>query len=77
MDIKLELLRGFVGDFVKNMIKDFEIDADAIANSVAIQALSEIQKIVQNDKYDDFQVVEEIVLVFEKYKLSAGSRHDF
>ena len=47
MNIKVELLKEWVADYVVNNIEDFEIDADKIADSVAIKALSEIQKILQ------------------------------
>ena len=76
MDIKLELLRGYVADFVKNHIADFEVDADKIADSRAIQALSEIQEVIQEDS-TDFDAIEKIVLIFEKYNLSFSPRHDF
>ena len=77
MDIKLELLRNYVSSFVINHINDFELDADKIANTVAIVALGEIQKIISDENISDFDAVEKIVNVFEKYNLSFGSRHDF
>ena len=77
MEIKLELLRRYVADFIKYKIDDFEIDASQIADTTAIMALSEIQKAIQNEEYTDFEVVEKIVCIFEKYNISAGSCHDF
>lgn len=77
MEIKLELLRRYVADFIKHKIDDFEIDATQIADTIAILALSEIQKAIQNKEYTDFEIVEEIVCIFEKYHISAGSCHDF
>lgn len=77
MEIKLQLLRGYVSDFIKDRIDDLVLDANEIVNTVAIDALSEIQKIIQDDKCSDFDAVEKIVCVFEKYNISAGSRHDF
>lgn len=77
MDIKLELLRGYVADFVKNHIEDFEVDADKIADSRAIQILGEIQEVVRDDTLTDFYALENIVLIFEKYNLSFSPRHDF
>lgn len=58
-------------------ITDFDIDADEIADTTAIKALSEIQQVLYADELDDFEMVEEIVLIFEKYNLDAGSCHDF
>ena len=54
-----------------------EIDASQIADSNAIQVLSEIQKVIQDENQSDFDAIEEIVCIFEKYKISAGFRHDF
>lgn len=76
MDIKLELLRGYVSDFVKNHIGDFEVDADKIADSRAIAALAEIQQAILEDS-TDFDAIEKIVMIFEKYQLSFSPRHDF
>lgn len=77
MDIKLELLRNYIYDFVKHNIEDFEIDASCIADSVAINMLSEIQSVIKNEDYSDFDAIEEIVCIFEKYNIDFGSRHDF
>jgi len=77
MDIKLELLRNYITDFVNNKIEDFEIDASQIADTTAIQALNEIQKVIKDESYSDFEAIEEIVCIFEKYNIAAGFRHDF
>ena len=77
MRIKTEILRGYIADFICARIEDFDINANDIANSRAINALEEIQRIVQNDEFSDFEMVEEIVNVFEKYKLDFGATHDF
>ena len=77
MNIKLELLRGYVADIINSHIKDFEIDASEIADTTAIKMISEIQKIVKDENYDDFEAIDEIVRVFERYDVSAGNRHDF
>ncbi len=77
MKVKIELLRTCISDIVNERIKDFEIDADKIANTIAIKMLAEIQDIIMNDNYSDFEIVEEIVYVFKKYKIDFGSCHDF
>ena len=77
MNIKLELLSNYIADFIKQGIIDFNIDASQIADTVAIQMLSEIQRVIKNEEYSDFDAIEEIVLIFEKYNLDFGSRHDF
>ena len=81
MDIRLELIykkiSGIITDEVKRCLENSDFNADDIAQTTAILALSEIQEVIQNDEYDDFEVVERIVCIFEKYKISAGVRHDF
>lgn len=74
---KTELLKIYIQDYITENIKDFEIYADSIADTVAIRILYEIQKIIKNDNYSDFEAIEEIVRVFEKYNISFGNRHNF
>ena len=76
MNIKLELLKDSVHDIIDSRLADIEINADEIADTTAIKALSEIQNILASD-LDDFEIVEQIVCVFEKYNLNAGGCHDF
>ena len=77
MDIKVELLKNHITDFIKFKIEDFEIDASQIADTTAIQMLSEIQKVIKDENYSDFEAVEEIVCIFNKYNIDTGSCHDF
>lgn len=78
MDIKLEIFAGVVADAVNDAIRYIHIDTDDVINSVALKALCEIQGIIQDETVeDDFDVVEKIVAVFEKYNIDAGFRHDF
>ncbi len=76
MNIKVELLKNYISDYINQNINDFEIDADKIADSVAIKALSEIQNILITDNSDE-EIVEQIVEVFEKYNLDFGSCHNY
>ncbi|MBE7049055.1 MAG: hypothetical protein E7393_06830 [Ruminococcaceae bacterium] len=77
MNIKVELLKNYISDFINFKIEDFEIDASQIADTTAIQMLSEIQKAIKNDDYSDFEAIEEIVCIFEKYNIDFGNCHDF
>ena len=77
MNIKVELLKNYISDFIQNKIKDFEIDSSQIADTTAIQMLSEIKNVIINTDYSDFEIVEEIVCIFEKYGIDFGTRHDF
>ncbi len=77
MNIKIELLKGYISDFINGHLEDFEIDASKIADSTAIQMLREIQKVIRDENYSDFYAIEKIVSIFEKYDIDAGFRHDF
>lgn len=77
MIIKTELLKEVIMDFIDNRINDFEIDADLVANTMAINILAEIQEIIKNENYTDFEKVEAIVCLFEKNEIDSGSCHDF
>ena len=77
MDIKLELLKDHITDFIKCRLEDFEINASQIVDSTATKMLAEIQKVIKDENYSDFDAIEEIVCIFEKYNISAGVRHDF
>ncbi len=77
MNIKVELLKKHLSDCITLTSADLEIDASKIADSTAIQMLSEIQNVIKNENYSDFDAIEEIVCIFEKYDLSFTPRHDF
>ncbi|MBE6622799.1 MAG: hypothetical protein E7621_01195 [Ruminococcaceae bacterium] len=77
MDIKLELLKMYIFDFIDSNLEEFEIDASEIADTVAISMLREIQSIICNDNYSDFEALEKIVCVFDRNDIDFGVRHDF
>ena len=77
MNIKAELIKSYIADTICNSILDFDIDADKIVDTTATRALGEIQQVLQKADLDDFEKIEEIVLIFERYNLDAGAFHDF
>ncbi len=83
MKLKYELLENAIAEGIRQKIMigigldELDIDVNEIADTTAIKALSEIQEIICNNDIPDFDAIEQIVYVFEKYKLSAGPRHDF
>ncbi|MBO4897405.1 MAG: hypothetical protein J5590_03815 [Clostridia bacterium] len=77
MNIKLEPLKKHIIDIIDAQICDFDIDVGKIADTTAVSVLSEIQSIISDEKNSDFDAVEKIVCVFEKYHLDFGGRHDF
>ncbi|MBQ7039369.1 MAG: hypothetical protein IJN39_02270 [Clostridia bacterium] len=76
MNIKTELLKNFIASYIEERIEDFEIDADKIADSSAIEIVGLVQGVLKNDELDDIEMIEEIVKIFEKFGLDTGSCHD-
>ena len=77
VNIKTELLKRYITDYINNQIEDFEIDANEITNTIALSILSEIRDVIKNEELSDFDSIEEIVRIFEKHKIDTGFRHDF
>ncbi|MBQ2932527.1 MAG: hypothetical protein IJE62_06795 [Clostridia bacterium] len=77
MNIKTELIKSYIAEVVCSNISDFEIDESKVADTTAVKVLGEIQQVLKDNKLDDFEMIEEIVLIFEKYNLNAGSCHEF
>ena len=77
MDIKLELIQKSIAELVCNNLENLEINLNEIAQTNAICIISEIQEVLKDEKYSDFEAIDAIVNIFENYKLSFGNRHDF
>ena len=83
MSMKTELVVNALLTMMEEQFDRYlELDETKMADTVAVQVLSEIQDVLQtkSDFYDldnDFEIVEEIVRIFEKYNLNTGACHDF
>ncbi len=77
MTIKTELIKGGICDAVCSKLTDFDIDESKVADTRAIQALGEIQEILNDEYLSDFEIVDSIVSVFGKYNLSFSGNYDF
>jgi len=82
MCVQDEILSGVVLERIIKSIKQLDIvlEESELKNSVntrAVQILNEIQMVIQNKNYSDFEAIEKIVCIFEEYQLSPGGRHDF
>ncbi len=76
MNVKVELLKEYITDFINQNIHNFEIDADKIADSTAVKIIEQIVCVLKNETYDDTDIVEEIVTIFEKYGIDTGACHN-
>ena len=74
--LKADLIKRKVARMISENIGNLEIDIDAIADTTAINIIREIQAVLIKNP-DDFEIVEEIVCIFEKYGVSAEVCHDF
>ena len=77
MNLEIELLGNALSEAIKQYLLNSNINYDVIADTVSIKVLSEIQQILKNDCISEFDAIEQIICVFEKYNLDFGSRHDF
>lgn len=77
MDISLELLSSSLADYIQEQLVMKNFNAKKIVDTKATQILQEIQNILANPDLSDFEIVEEIVCIFEKNNLSTVGCHDF
>ena len=77
MNFEKELIANELAYVIRKHMEEINPDIiDRIKNRES-EIISQIQKILANRELNDFEVVEEIVVLFEKHNLSGGSRHDF
>ena len=77
MKVKTELVKNYISSRICDYVDDIiEFDANEIINTKAIEILQVIQNVIQSDM-DDFEMIEEIVCIFERNNLNAGVCHDF
>ena len=77
MSVSLDLLTDSLADFIKEELTFKKFNAKKVVNTKAVRILQEIQDVLANDSKSDFDAIEEIVCIFEKYHISAKGRHDF
>lgn len=73
---KIDLIRRDVASFIASHIEEYVIDLDEIADTRATRMIEDIQYVLLNTE-DDFDIVEEIVRIFEENGISTGRCHDF
>ena len=77
MKIKTELIKDYIADAICNQLTDFEIDEDKIADSRATLILDAAREILLREELSDFEIVDEIVMLFNRCNIDCGSCHDF
>ena len=76
MDIKLELLQNYIYDYLKDLFERYPANTSKLVDTTAVMALGEIKNVISNDDLSDFDAIEEIVSILEKYNVNCGARHD-
>ena len=77
MNVSLELLSSNLSDFILEELTLKKFNAKKLVDTKATQILQEIQNVLAKENLSDFELVEEIVCIFEKNNLSIGGCHDF
>ena len=76
MKIKLELFAEVISQAIKSAINGIEINVSEEAYYLAAKIVKEIREVLVDRKIgEDYEVVEAIMEVFEKYNIDAGDRH--
>ena len=78
MKDKIEMIKDEIEDVLTKHLRDVSLTDDTIAT----KALMEIKAVLKSGNVvdgcrNDFEIVEEIVDIFEKYEIDAGGCHDF
>ena len=77
MDVEAELLKSSFCNRLVELFKDFPYDSLDEVSATAVKMIKEIQAVLVNDEYNDYDVVEAIVEIFEKYDVDSGARNDY
>ena len=76
-DIKKALISKILTETILKIIYLSDVELKDRFSQISGKILSEIAKIIRNEDYDDFTVVEEIVCLLEDNAIDCGGRHDF
>ena len=72
-----ELIQKYVLEHLENYFSIYNFNMQEIANTKAITALNAIKEVLSNNNLSDFEAIEEIVCIFDKYGIDTVGRHDF
>lgn len=77
-DLLSQLLLNELSQKIENKTKEenMNLDVNKLNNKI-VSILEEIVCVLFNENYSDFEIVEEIVTIFEKNNIYVGGQHDF
>ncbi len=78
MKDKTEMIKDEIEDVLTKHLRDASLSDDTVATKalMEIQAVLKSGNIVDGNR-TDFEIIEKIVNIFEKYEINAGGCHDF
>ena len=76
-DFSNDLLKYIIRQEVERTISETENNAADKVESLSIKILEEIVEILKNHELSDFDIVENIVCIMDKYEIDCGVCHDF
>ena len=73
-----ELLTYVIKTEVENKIISMNDELSTKMHLLSLEILENVRNVLsQHDKLSDFEIVEKIVCIFEKYNIDCNSCHDF
>ena len=76
-DFSNDLLKYIIRQEVERTISETENNAADKVESLSIKILEEIVEILKNHELSDFDIVENIVCIMDKYEIDCGVCHEF
>ncbi len=77
MELAFSIIAEEIARILKENIMDIKLDAQKVLEIESFKIVKEIHNILTNNSHSDFEMIEEIVCVFEKYGIECGGCHDF
>lgn len=76
--ISQELITYIIREEVQSALVDIDGEIPNKINSLCLEILEDIKCVLsQHYKLSDFEIVEKIVCILEKYNIDCGACHDF
>ncbi len=77
MNLHKELYCHQLGYYMYLYCKEIKDSINDKLEGTALKALDEIRTVIRNTAMSDFEIVDEIVTILNKYGISTGGQHDF
>ncbi len=75
-DLRLDLMADSLAQMIGSYLRYSTFDVNTLINSTAVQVLTEIHEVLEQPDLPDFEAVDMIVCIFNKYNLDSGRIHE-